>query len=347
MKSVVSSVVGLFLFFSFSKAYSQDQETHTVDEIVITATLQETKQENVPQPVTIITREEVAKSPAYNVGELLDFVPGVRIISAGTVGVPHGVSIRSLNGGPASNKSLVLLDGRPMNDAWAGGINFNAIPFEIIDRIEVVRGPGSALYGSQATAGVINVLTKRPEPGFHGWLSLGKEINLSEEITDTNANGYGRAEVSATRVGLNGSFGGERAGHFLSLGYRKADEKFPTPLSDNWDNYDIFYRGMYDIHRDVTSDVTLSIHNDSWANHTDIIPQEVMSRTITADFAATWQTGNGKLDGRAYVNHNILESSIYSTDLTTGQTSDRIGIMANYSLPLDESSILIAGIDRT
>jgi iron complex outermembrane receptor protein len=106
----------------------------------------------------------------YNAGEALDFVPGVRIIRSGTVGASNGVSIRSLNGGPSSNKTLVLLDGRPINDAWAGGVNFHSIPTELIDRIEVVRGPGSALYGSQASGGVINVFTKNPARVFTGGL---------------------------------------------------------------------------------------------------------------------------------------------------------------------------------
>ena len=345
MKRVLLSLASLCVIFGFAQAHAQDLKTYAVEETVVTATLEETRQEDIPQPVTVITHEEVAGSPAYNVGELLDYVPGVRIISAGTVGASHGVSIRSLNGGPASNKTLVLLDGRPLNDAWAGGINWNAVPFEIVDRVEIVRGPGSALYGSQATAGVVNVITKRPESGFHGWFSLGQEMNISEDITDTAAEGYGRAEVSATRVGLNGSFATERAGHFVSLGYRKAQESFPTPLDDDWDNYDILYRGNYDIRPDVTSDFTLTVHDDAWENHTDRIPQEVASQGVAADFAATWQTGRGKLDGRVYVNHNVSENRIFRTDLTTGQTSDRIGVMADYALPLGTSAMLIGGID--
>ena len=174
---VVTSMFAL-LFWA-NTVGAQDLKTYETEEVVVTATKHESRPEDVPQPVTVLNREEIETSPAYSVGEMLDFVPGVRIISNGTVGASQGVSMRSLNGGPASNKTLVLLDGRPVNDAWAGGVNFNALPLDMVDHVEVVRGAASALYGSQATAGVINIFTRRPAQGLHGWLTLGHEMNAS------------------------------------------------------------------------------------------------------------------------------------------------------------------------
>ncbi len=335
----------LFLVFLSSAAVAEDVKTYEIEEVVVTATKQEAKPEDVPQPVTLINRKEIENSPAYNVGEMLDFVPGVRIISSGTVGASQGVSMRSLNGGPGSNKTLVLLDGRPMNDAWSGNVNFNSLPLDMIDHVEVVRGAASALYGSQATAGVINVFTKRPEPGFHGWLSLGHELNASKDITNASDDGYGRAEIAASRFGLNGSYGGEKSDHFFSFSYRNATESFPTPEEDDWDNTDLFYRGTYKASEDLTTGVTLDIHDDTWANHTDSTPQDVDSKTVAADVSAIWTRGIGKLTGRLYLNRVTSENRIYSTDITTGQTSNRFGLQADYSMPIGDSSFLVAGVD--
>jgi len=91
----------------------------SMDEIVVTATRSEKRPEKVPQPVVHISRSEIERRYQYNVGEMLDFVPGVRLIRAGaTVGADYGISIRSLNGGSSSDKTLVLIDGRPINNGW-------------------------------------------------------------------------------------------------------------------------------------------------------------------------------------------------------------------------------------
>ena len=163
----------------------KERRSFSLSEVVVTATKYDAEPEKVPQSVTLISREEIEKGYFYNVGEMLDYVPGVRIIRSGTAGADNGVSIRSLNGGPASDKSLVLVDGKPVNDGWEGGVNWNTIPTDMVEKIEVVKGPGSALYGSQATGGVINVFSKLPVPGFHGWISAGYEMNGSENIIQT------------------------------------------------------------------------------------------------------------------------------------------------------------------
>ena len=146
-------------------------------------------------------------------------------------------------------------------------------------------------------------------------------------------------------MGLNGSYGGEKSGHFFSFSYRDATESFSTPKDDTWDNADVFYRGTYDVRDDLTTAVSLDVHNDTWANRTDSTPQEVDSKTLAADVSTTWTRGVGKLNSRLYMNRIVSESRIYSTDLTTGQTSNRLGLQVDYTHLLDERSILIAGVD--
>mgnify|MGYP001011295231 CR=1 FL=1 len=118
MKHTAIEVI-LLVLASTAPAWSQTDplKTYSTDETVVTATKQESQPEYVPQPTTVITREEIDNLQPYNVGDLLDYVPGVSVFrSGGTVGASNGVSIRSLNGGPSSVKTLVLVDGRPVNE---------------------------------------------------------------------------------------------------------------------------------------------------------------------------------------------------------------------------------------
>ena len=338
------AALGVLLLLSAGASAQQGLETYTAEEVVVTATKTELDTDQVPQPVTVITAEDIAESPASNVGEMLDTVPGVRVISAGSFGRPQGISIRSLNGGPVSNKTLVLVDGRPVNDAWSGGVDWHAIPMEQVARVEVIRGPGSALYGSQASAGVINVITKRPDPGFHGWFSLGQEMNASEDIESGNE-GYGRSEVSSTMIGLNGSFGGRTASHFVSLGYRQATEAFPTPNENGWDDYDLHYRGTYEVSPTLETALSLSYHQNAWENLADRSPAEDTNEALSADLSARWQTGPGVLNSRVYMNRVDGENRIIASDLLTGETVDRFGLIADYTVPVSDAGMIVAGID--
>ncbi len=346
MKSLFPLMAIALLTVPGDRAAAQDDlETYLLEETVVSATKKEDDVADVPQPVTVISGRELLDRQAYNAGEMLDFVPGVRIISAGTVGRDQGVSIRSMNGGPASNKSLVLVDGRPINDPWSGGVNWNAVPFEMIDRIEVVRGPGSALYGSQASGGVINIRTRRPDDGFHGWFSIGREMNAAADIDENGDDGYGRPEVGATKVGVNASHGSERTDHFVSLGYRDARQRFPSPNDNDWSNYNLFYKADHRATDDLTAGVTIDHYNDTWDNAAARTPGETARSGTSADFTMRWSEGTGTLNGRLYLNRHTTENTVYTGDLDTGEKTVRTGLMIDYSRPLSGSSMIIAGFD--
>ncbi len=346
LRIIGMNVVCFVVLGFFSWGYADDDvRTYETEETVVTATKQAVEPEKVPQAVTVITPEEIRNTPAYNVGEMLDLVPGVRIIRAGSVGASNGVSIRSLNGGPSSNKTLVLVDGRPVNDAWTGGVNWHAIPMEMVDRVEVMRGPGSALYGSQASGGVISVFTRKPAEGFHGWLSIRQELNSSGEIADTQADGYGRPEIRATKLGLNGTFGGKASSHFVSLGYRDATQSFPTPTENTWDNYDLMYTGNYEHTGTFSSQLSLDIHRNAWDYRAERSPYEDANDSFAGDYSLKWQTGRGTLNSRLYLNRLKNENTVYGVNLGTGTTSRRVGVMTDYTLLLSPTSLLIFGLD--
>ena len=307
----------LFLELQFAR-----ERAISLDEIVVTATRTERAPEKVPQPVAFISQAEIARRYEYNAGAMLDFVPGVRVIRRGaTVGAGYGVAIRSLNGGQFSDKTLVLIDGRPLNNGWNGGVNFNALPSESVERVEVIKGPGSALYGSQATAGVINIFTKSADPGLHGWLSIAREFNGAEEIFDSAEEGYGRAEVGATNLQFNGSYGSTRSSHTFSAGYRISDQNYLTGNKNNWKNYDVKYDLQFRQSENSVYRLHVDVHNNDWRNEASNTPDSDEYTYLGAHLQLKHQKPRAVLHGQAYVNYINSKNESLSSAATTGANS--------------------------
>ncbi|ACF12914.1 TonB-dependent receptor plug [Chloroherpeton thalassium ATCC 35110] len=325
----------------------EKEKEHVLDGITVTATRQAARPEDVPQPVAQISSEEVERSYRYNVGEMMDFIPGLRVIRSGaTIGADYGISIRSLNGGPSSDKTLVLIDGRPLNNGWDGGINFNMLPTEMVERIEVVKGPASALYGSQATAGVINVIAKDPASGWHGKVSYIREFDASQEISDSDADGYARPDIGGTNVSFNSTFGDVNTDHFLSFGYREATEDYLTNLSNDWENYDFNYRLKHQLTDKLHTTVSTDVHQNSWLYNAESTPTDEHYRFVGADFALKYFAKNGQLNTRIYLNNVDYNELVLSTDSETGFNTSRIGLMSDYTIPVfDGKGSLKIGLD--
>lgn len=113
--------------------------------------------EKLPTNITIISSEDIENKHVETLGELLENEVGIFYKTNGTTGDMPTVFMR---GSAASARTLVLIDGRRVNDAGAGAANFAAIPVSMIERVEIIRGAGSAVYGTGAFGGVINVITK-------------------------------------------------------------------------------------------------------------------------------------------------------------------------------------------
>jgi vitamin B12 transporter len=132
------------------------------DTIIVTATRTPIQQADATIPVTVITREDIALSLATDLSELLRFQAGIDIGRNGGPGQATSVFLR----GTESNHTLVLIDGVRMNPGTIGGAAVQNISPEMIERIEIVKGARSALFGTDAIGGVINVITRRTEEGF-------------------------------------------------------------------------------------------------------------------------------------------------------------------------------------
>ena len=145
-----------------------------VDEVNITAARSERSVLDVPGNVTVIDRETIDQSGARNVPELLRREAGIFVTNTTTNREGYTVEARGFNnGGGNGGRTLVLIDGRRVNEPDFMRPDWAFMPLDNLDRIEVVRGPVSALYGDGAIAGVVHLRTRRPEPGFQGTLRAG------------------------------------------------------------------------------------------------------------------------------------------------------------------------------
>jgi len=129
------------------------------EEIVVSATRFDIPLDQSPASVSVITSEDIEQKQIQRVGNALREVPGLSVVQTGTAGQLTSVFTRGLR----SEHTQVLLDGVPINQGLQGAFNFADLVTDDIDRIEVVRGPQSTLYGPRALAGVIQIFTKQGE----------------------------------------------------------------------------------------------------------------------------------------------------------------------------------------
>ena len=130
-------------------------------ETIITASKREQRIQDSPSTISIITEEDIRESGAMSIPDVLRFVPGIDVMQ---ITSSHWeVNARGLNQ-IRSNKMLVMIDGRSVYFDYYGGVIWQGLPITIedISRIEVIRGPISALYGANAFSGIINIITKSP-----------------------------------------------------------------------------------------------------------------------------------------------------------------------------------------
>jgi len=130
-----------------------------LNEVVITANFEENYLRDSPVKTQVITGSHIQKfTPAQNLMESLTLISGVQEVNACGVCYTNNISINGLPG----YYTALLIDGAPIYGSLAAIYGLNSIPSLIIDRVEVIRGPNSTLYGSEAMAGVINIITKTP-----------------------------------------------------------------------------------------------------------------------------------------------------------------------------------------
>ncbi|MCU7834332.1 MAG: TonB-dependent receptor [gamma proteobacterium symbiont of Taylorina sp.] len=220
---------------------------------VIIATGIEQDIHKAPAAVTLITADDIKKTGATNLVEVLEGVPGVHI-KTDSFGNRPLVHIRGGN----SHQTLLMINGTPVKDlVWASGIFWKGLPVNSIERVEVIRGPGSALYGADASSGVINVITKTAgkiegsETGIRvgsfdtqaAWIQSGGdwngfELGITADFSSTDGH---QPDIPADREGNSGKVG---------YGWKNSDVRISV-ARENW-----HFLASYARHDDIETGMT-------------------------------------------------------------------------------------------
>ena len=165
-------------------------------DVVVSAQAVPEPQETLAVAATVIGEDEMSRSRTTTLLELLRTVPGLDVVQSGGPGKVASLFLRGTN----STQTLVLVDGVRLNSPYFGTVDLSAVPTTNVERVEIVRGPFSALYGSEAVGGVIRIFTKAgsaAESGVdaHGWFAAGSKS--ARDGTAQVAVSQGKVDVTA------------------------------------------------------------------------------------------------------------------------------------------------------
>ena len=213
--------------------------TYALDEVVVTGTRNETDVRHLSQTVSVVSRPVIEQSLQPSLLPVLtEQVPGLFVTERGVMGygvsggAAGGISLRGLSGGSA--RLMVLIDGHPQYAGIFGHPISDTYQSLLADRVEVLRGPASVLYGSNAMGGVINIVTRKMhEDGVRTDLhaGYGSYNTLETELTNRIRKGRFNSVVSGSYNRTDGhraDMGFEQYGGYAKLGY---------DLTDNWNMY--------------------------------------------------------------------------------------------------------------
>jgi outer membrane receptor for ferrienterochelin and colicins len=272
MKKIIITIIVVFPLMAAAQSH---RDTLRLRQVVVTATQHATTRSEAPSNVGVIDDEQMEAAGAVNLGQALNFSTGLRVENTCQNCGANEVRINGLG----QAYSQILIDSRPLNSALAGVYLLDQLPTALIDRIEVLRGGGSALYGSNAIAGVVNVITREPRSngasvgnttqliGNKAW-DFSNSFNASVVSDDRRAgiavfghnrsrqpydhNGDGYSEVGKLKARMVGFRGFLRTSDFTKLNleyhnihdFRRGGDLFdlPSPLAH------ISEGGEHDIH---------------------------------------------------------------------------------------------------
>ena len=278
------------------------------DTIVVTATRTEIPLSDATVPVAVITREDIELSLATDLSELLRFEAGIDIGRNGGPGQATSMFLR----GTESNHTLVLVDGVRINPGTIGGAAIQNIAPEVIERVEIVKGARSALFGTDAIGGVINIITRRADQGYlEGAVGAGSFASQSGHLAGGDR-------------GANGEFG-------INLNWQATDGYAPRLDSDIERGYDNLSVNAYGARRFGASELSLR----HWRGEGNVEYLDFFLNPVDQDFL-TAVTAVG-LDTKISDNGNsklllaFMQDEIRQTQTPDFVASERLSLDWQYS----------------
>ena len=304
------------------------------DNIIVTATRSPIPVTEAIVPVHVITRQDIEQSMASDLAELLRFEAGLDIGRHGGPGQATSVFLR----GTESNHTLVLIDGVRINPGTVGGAAIQNIAPEVIERIEIVKGARSALFGTDAIGGVVNIITRRNDRSFvEGGVGGGSFSTRSGSVaagrrsTDADAGiafnwqdteGFPSSTASDVDRGYENLtanvYGGKRLGrnyvsvrHWRASGTTEYFDFFLAPLDQDFRNESTAAELQTELGGGMDSKLILSHIVDEIEQNQS--PEFVKSTRSAFDWQLSLERGNHRFTGGAYLVEENAEAFAFGS----------------------------------
>lgn len=350
----IGAICAVMLLTNTAWAMMAQEESSLLDSVVITATKTAEDVHDLPANVSVITADDIERANVKSVEDILRYQAGFAVKDMGGMKATK-VSMR----GMSQNGVLVMVDGVSVNNGYTGGANWSSVPVNTIERIEIVRGAGSALYGSNAMGGVVNIITKKETGGkmtvgfgshhtrygdFNYGIADGSvyaSVNYSKRKTDGYADDITDTKTSSATYGKRAS---ERESFGLKLSYTlDADNTVTVSHQVSENSYGYYHSTYYPINEGVRRAMQTMLnwkgrYNDGSALNVNLsqydmdrywtqtgknyTPNPVKSRQADADYS--WYASD---------DHHVTVGLSYKTDEgssetwwpASGQLKDRSG----------------------
>ncbi|WP_443019507.1 TonB-dependent receptor plug domain-containing protein [Sphingomonas adhaesiva] len=312
-------------------AATGDTDASAAGAIVVTATRTPTSIDRVPSSITVLDKAAIDRASDLSIADLLVRTPGVTLSRNGGYGTATSLRIR----GAESDQTVVVIDGVKLNDpsSTGGGYNFANLLTGDANRVEVLRGPQSTLWGSQAIGGVVNIVTPLPDQALEGSLDL--EGGSRDTVSARAAIG-GRTGPLAWRVGGQA---------FTTRGISAIAPAFGGREADGYRNQSVAGRAVLDLAPGISADVR-GYYSNGRAD-IDGFSGDTLEYTLNQEFIGYAGLNVALLDGRfrnrfAYAYTNTDRDNYNPTRART-QTFDAGG--RNYRLEYQGTLAIVKGVD--
>ena len=335
-------LIALLLYSSFVYA-----EEYTLKEILVTTpTRKSENQKNIIANTTVITEEEIEQAGLSSLAELLQKQSGIEISNLGGPGKVSSINIR----GTSSTHSIILLDGMRIGASTSGMIAIENLPLSQIEKIEIVRGPASSLYGQDGIGGVIQIFTKKGREGFHPYLSIG----------------YGRYQTKQLNAGISG--GNKTTSYALNISGTNTDgfSAFVPDSSkasntqnldkDKYKNRSISSTLSYNLNKDYKIDLQYflttgrNMFDNRFANsspdqnYRDKSKQEVYAMKTTGQINKLWESSikiGKSTDLYSAQQHYNMDTFVYDPDVVDLYETTQYQMTWQNNIKLNKGSLVM------